>query len=154
VSAPSSTSSKTLNFKYKIHWHVTLIHFPISFFVSAFVFQILHLIPHPISGSFEVASNVMLIIGTFSLILATWTGWTTWKRRYKGIRAGIFQNKINISFAMLIIRVPLTIWRTVFLRAFENVPSGTVHWLYFFGTILLMAGSVLEGFYGGRLNHR
>jgi hypothetical protein len=119
-----------------------------------FVFQILHLFPHPMSGTFEVASNVMLIIGTVALILATWTGWVTWKRRYGGARATLFQRKIAISFAMSSISVLLTIWRTAFLPAFEDVPSGIAHWLYLAGTLLLMVGAALEGFYGGRLNHK
>jgi uncharacterized membrane protein len=65
----TSTSPGGIEFKYRIPWHVWIIHFPISFFTATFVFQILHLFPHPMSGTFEVASNVMLIIGTVALAI-------------------------------------------------------------------------------------
>lgn len=143
-----------IRFSYRIHWHVWLTHFPISFFTAAFIFQILHLIPHPLSGTFEVATNVMLIAGTAVLIPVTWTGWFTWKDRYNGVRASIFQRKINVSFAMLALSIGLTIWRTAYLPAFEDVPEGVAHWMYLAGNVLLMAGSVVEGFYGIRLTHK
>ncbi len=148
------SASRGVAFRYRIHWHVWLVHFPISFFVATFIFQLLHLYPQPLSRSFEVSSNVMLIAGTIALIPATWTGWNTWKRRYDGVRATIFQRKIITSFVMLPISVILTVWRVVFLPAFEDVPAGTAHWLYFAGTLILIAGSVIEGFYGIRLSHK
>lgn len=147
-------ATDSIAFKYRIHWHVALIHFPISFFMAAFIFQVLHLLPHRLSSAFEVATNVMLIAGTVALVPATWTGWYTWRGRYRSIRAIIFQRKIVTSFVMLGISIVLTLWRTAFLPAFEDVPYGVWHWFYFAGNILLMMGASLEGFYGVRLNHR
>ena len=141
-------------FRFRVHWHAELTHFPISFFMAALIFQILHLFPHRLSGAFEVASNVMLIAGTISMIPTTWSGWVTWRRRYGGVSALIFRRKIITSFVMLFISIVLTIWRTVFLPAFEDVPYGPSHWVYLAGTVLLMIGAGIEGFYGARLNHR
>jgi len=141
-------------FSYRIHWHVWLTHFPIAFFLAAFIFQILHLFPHSLTGAFEVATNVMLIAATVALIPATWTGWFTWKRRYEGVRATQFQRKITIAFAMLGVSIVLTVWRIAFLPAFEDVPHGVWHWLYLTGNVVLMTGAVMEGFYGIRLTHK
>lgn len=143
-----------VTFRYRIHWHVWLTHFPIAFFLAAFIFQILHLFPHSLVGAFEVATNVMLIAATIALIPAIWTGWSTWKHHYDGVRATQFQRKITIAFTMLGVSIILTVWRTVFLPAFEDVPHSPWHWLYLVGNIVLVTGAVMEGFYGIRLTHK
>ncbi len=136
---------------YRLHWHVFLIHFPISFFGVAFVFQVLHLFFLP--ACFEVATNVSLIAGTIMMIPTTLTGWRTWKKSYRGAMGLIFRRKIAISFAMLGLSVPTTIWRAVFLSAFENAPDSPWHLLYFVANSLLILGAIAEGYYGSRLNH-
>lgn len=138
--------------KYRIHWHVFLIHFPLSFFGVAFGFQILHLFLFP--ACFEVATNVTLIAGTIMMVPATLTGWQTWKGSYRGALGLIFRRKIAIAFAMLALSIPLTVWRAVFLSAFENAPGSPWHLLYFAGNSLLILGAIGEGYYGSRLNHR
>jgi uncharacterized membrane protein len=137
---------------YHVHWHVLIIHFPISFFIAAFGFQILHLFTHPIC--FELSTNVALVAGTLALIPATWTGWRSWKNHYKGAHIPIFQKKIIIAFIMLGLSLVLSVWRVTFINAFENNSTNIMHWLYFLGNILLMLGASAEGYYGGRLNHR
>ncbi len=52
--------------RYRIHWHVLLTHFPISFFAVAFGFQILHLFISP--ACFELATNVALIAGAVVMV--------------------------------------------------------------------------------------
>ncbi len=138
--------------RYRIHWHVFLTHFPISFFGVAFGFQVLHLFLFPVC--FELATNVSLMAGTALLIPTTLTGWLTWKGFYKGAKGLIFRRKISISLAMLALSIPLTIWRTVFLSAFEDAPLSPWHWIYFAGNALLILGAIGEGFYGSRLTHR
>ncbi|HLN89147.1 MAG TPA: hypothetical protein VK253_03690 [Candidatus Binatia bacterium] len=61
--------------RFKMHWHVLLIHFPISLFAGAFGFQILHLFIDP--ASFELSTNVTLLGGTIMMVPTTWTGWFT-----------------------------------------------------------------------------
>lgn len=150
----SDPKSQGLTFKYRIHWHVWLIHFPISLFLAAFIFQILHLVSHRLSGAFEVSGNIMLIAATILLIPATWTGWFTWHRQYNGVQSTIFIRKSLTAYAMLAFSIAITVWRAVFLPAFEDIPFGLAHWFYLFATILLMFGAILEGFYGIRLNHK
>lgn len=138
--------------RYKIHWHVLLVHFPISLFGVTFGFQVLHLFIAP--ACFELATNVALIAGAAMMVPTTWTGWSTWKGHYKGAKVLLFQRKITISFAMLTLSVPLVVWRIVSLGLFEEAPMSPQHWIYLAGNALLIAGAAAEGYYGGRLNHR
>ncbi len=149
----SPNNAKTRPLIYKGHWHAILTHFPISLFGVAFLFQILHLFPHHLTGCFEVATNVTLILGTLSMIPTTFSGWVEWKGRYKGAHVLIFQRKIPMAFAMMGFSIVLTGWRTLFLPAFQDVPYGPAHWIYLAGNTLLIIGAVFEGYYGGRLNH-
>jgi uncharacterized membrane protein len=137
---------------YHVHWHILIIHFPISFYVVAFSFQILHLFSRP--ECFEASTNVALIGGTIVMIPTTLTGWRTWKTRYHGAHVLIFQRKIIIAFILLGLSILLTVWRVALYDTFENSHASVMHWTYLFGNSLLMLGAAAEGYYGGRLNHR
>ncbi len=136
----------------KIHWHVIFIHFPISFFLGAAGFQLLHLFWLPVC--FERASGIALLAGTITMIPTTLSGWASWKKDYKGAKGRIFRIKIRVAFAMLIFSIVLSVWRFVFLSFLYEATLAYEHWPYFFGTMLLFSGACVEGFYGGRLNHR
>ncbi len=135
----------------RIHWHIVLTHFPISLFGVTFLFQVLHLFLQP--DSFEAASNVTLMGGALAMIPTTWTGWATWRGRYKGATVPLFKKKIITAFVMLVLSVSLVLWRSLTYDIFSNQPYLRDHLVYFTGTALLIAGSVVEGYYGGRLNH-
>ena len=137
--------------EYKIHWHVLLTHFPISLFGVAFIFQILHLVVFP--ECFELATNVVIVMGAVSMIPAIWSGWRTWKRNYKGAKVVLFQRKIVIAFILLGISMPLAIWRVGFLGLHQTVTNSTAHWFYLVCNVLLLIGAAAEGLYGGLLNH-
>jgi hypothetical protein len=137
--------------RHRIHWHVLLTHFPISFFGSAFLFQMLHLFWFPVC--FEIATNVALVAGTTMMIPTTWTGWQTWKSDYHGARVALFQRKIAIAFALLLVSIALTVWRVGYLGMFLEIPYGPTHLLYLAGNTLLIVGAAAEGLYGGLLNH-
>jgi uncharacterized membrane protein len=149
---PEPSSHQTM-IKYRVHWHVALVHFPISFFVASFLFQIIHLFPSEFTGCFEIATNVSLIFATVITIPAIITGWYTWKRSYEGARILIFQRKQVISYFMIGIALIMVVWRSLFFGVFVDIPFGVWHWLYLAGNALLIVGAVLEGFYGERLNH-
>ena len=138
--------------EYKIHWHVLLVHFPLSLFGVAFGFQILHLFASP--ACFEIATNVSLIGAVVMMIPTTWSGWFTWKRDYKGAKIKLFQRKISTAFAILALSIPLVTWRILFLGLFEEAPESPSHWIYLAGNTLLIIGAIVEGYYGGRLHHR
>ena len=135
-----------------IHWHVFLTHFPISLFGTAFGFQVLHLFLAP--TCFELATNMTLIGGAAMLMPTVWTGWSEWKVRYRGAKGLIFKRKIATAFGMAALSLPLVIWRIAALGLFEEAPRSPEHWIYLAGNTLLILGSILEGYYGGRLTHR
>ncbi len=88
------------------------------------------------------------------MIPTTWSGWSTWKHYYKGARVMLFQRKIAIAFGMLGLSVILSIWRFLFFGFFTEAPESPQHWIYLLGNTLLVTGAIVEGYYGGRLNHR
>jgi uncharacterized membrane protein len=138
--------------KYKFHWHVVFTHFPVSFFVGSFGFMILHLFTQ--TSCFELAAYIGLIVGAAFMVPTTLTGWFTWKGRYKGLRSKLFMNKVQISFAMIVISFALVIYRSLFQFEVLDILHNLWHVIYFLGVILLTAGAIAEGYYGGRLNHR
>ena len=133
---------------YRIHWHVVLTHFPISFFMVSAGFMILHLFTE--TECFEGSAFLTLIAGTIILIPATISGWFTWKSQYKQVRIKLFLYKIYISFALIVISITILIFRGFIF----NTDHGIWHIIYGIGFAILFFGSMAEGFYGGRLSHR
>ncbi len=131
-----------------MHWHVVLTHFPISFFTVSAGFMVLHMLT--LTACFELASFLCLQAGAVMLIPTTWTGWSTWKSKYKGAETKIFRYKIKISYAMIILCLVL-----IGARGYLLNKSHTIwHIVFTTGFILLFVGAMAEGFYGGQLNHR
>jgi uncharacterized membrane protein len=135
---------------YRIHWHVLLVHFPISMFGTGFMFQTLHLIFAP--DAFTLASAVVVTAGTVTMIPTVISGWMSWRHSYKGARTKVFTRKIIIAFTMLGVSVALTAWRLTFSSLFDEKLS-PAHWLFMAGTVLLITGAVAEGYFGGKLRH-
>lgn len=136
---------------YKLHWHVLLTHFPLSLYATAFGFQILHFFFYP--DCLELATTVTLIGGTFFMIPVVVSGWLTWKNQYQSAMVKLFKIKIYVALAMLIIGISLCIWRIVHFTEFLVEPTGLRHWTFFSGIFSLIAGALVEGYHGGRLNH-
>jgi len=136
----------------RIHWHVFFTHFPISLFGTAFGFQILHLFIAPLC--FELATNMALLGGTIMLMPAVLTGWSEWKTRYHGAEGLIFRRKIRTAIGMAVLSIVLIVWRSAALGLFEEAPQSPAHWIYLAGNTGLILGAIVEGYYGGRLNHR
>ncbi len=138
--------------KPRVHWHVFLTHFPISMFGGAFGFQILHLFLAPVC--FELATNVALLGGTVTLLPTIATGWKEWRGHYQGAKGLIFKRKITTAAGMAALCIPLVVWRIGALGFFEEARMSPEHWIYLAGNTLLILGAIVEGYYGGRLNHR
>ena len=136
---------------YKIRWHVLLVHFPISLFGVAFGFQILHLFIAP--TCLEMATNLVLAAGALAMNPTTWSGWNSWKRNYKAANTMLFQRKITTAFIMLGFSLIVTIFRFFFYGHFGEDIHNIEHWIYMASTTGLIFGAVIEGYYGGRLNH-
>jgi uncharacterized membrane protein len=152
ANVPSSSQLVAGPPKRRIHWHVFLTHLPISLFGGAFGFQILHLFLAP--ACFELATNVALIGGTAMLLPTAVTGWSEWKTHYHGAKSLIFKRKITTAFVMAALSLPLVVWRIAALGLFQEARESAAHWIYLAGNTLLILGAVIEGYHGGRLNHR
>jgi uncharacterized membrane protein len=135
-----------------MHWHVFLTHFPLSLISITFVFQVLHLYAYP--ECFELASSVLLVAGVASLFPTTLSGYLTWKRQYHAVRASIFRQKIIIAVALLMVGVPLCAWRIIYIGLSPEAARPSIHWTFFLGTAFMIAGAILEGYFGGQLTHR
>jgi hypothetical protein len=138
--------------KYKIHWHVVLIHLPIGFFLATALFSFLFLLI-PIS-CFEIAEIITLALGFLGMIPVICTGWFTWKGKYKGFQGMLFQRKILTAFAMLAVSFFLLATHIFSEYLFHFGTDISWRVIYFLVALLLAFGSGIEGFYGGRLNHK
>ncbi len=135
---------------YRVQWHVLLVHFPISLFGVGFLFQVLHLIFA--ANCFTLASAVVMTAGAVAMIPTTLSGWMSWKRTYRGARTKVFRRKIIVAFTMLGLSVSLMAWRLAYSSIFaeETAPA---HWVFMAGSVVLIIGAVVEGYYGGKLHH-
>jgi uncharacterized membrane protein len=138
--------------KYKIHWHVVLIHLPTGFFLATALFSFLFLLI-PIS-CFEIAEIITLAIAFLGMIPVVCTGWFTWKGRYKGFQGMLFQRKILTAFIMLALSFVLLVTHILSEFLFHFGADITWRVIYFIIALILAFGAGIEGYYGGRLNHK
>ena len=135
----------------RVHWHVALTHFPISLFGTAFLFQLLHLFMF--QKPFEISTTVCVLAGAASLVPATLSGWLTWKRHYHGAMTRLFRRKIWLAVSMLVVSIPLAVWRLV-LYYLGTEADGIDHYVFFVLNAFLIAAAIAEGYNGGRLSHK
>ena len=140
-------------FNVKIRWHLILVHFPISFFGAAFLFQILHIIFTPTSGCFTLGTSVLIGTGAVAMVPTVISGWTTRAHKYHGASTPLFKKKIYTAFIILGLSVPLLVWRLIIFSVLVDEPYSWEHWILLLGTTLLITGAIIEGYYGGKLNH-
>lgn len=138
--------------KRRIHWHIFFAHFPVATLAVCGGFQILHLFLQP--ACLELASALCLMAATVMLVPTVLSGQLTWKRQYHGSELPIFFRKRIVAYLMLgLSALTLAFW-VAYLKQLDLHAWNSHHWLYFSGTILLFAGSVLEGYWGSYLHHR
>lgn len=147
-----STPAARVEPRFKLHWHVLLVHFPVSFYAASFVFMGAHFLAQAVC--FELSGFIMLVLGAAAMAPTTLSGWLTWKHKYHGMKGKLFLNKIGISFGMLGLSVVLIVFRMLYRIDLEADAHDVWHYIYFGGIAILVLGSVAEGYYGGRLNHR
>jgi len=137
--------------KTKTHWHVVLTHFPISAASGAFLFMGLHAITE--NECYVLAAYVSLIAAALMTLPTAATGWFTWKQRYKGSKTRLFLIKIWAAAVMIPLSIGLVVYQTTHPFHSLDLSHSTAHAAYFAGVLLLMAGAVVEGYWGGRLHH-
>jgi len=134
------------------HWHLIMVHFPISAFLGSFGFMVLHLFTD--TDAFELAGYVTLIAGAAVMIPTSVSGWYSWKVKFKGYRTDVFVKKIRTAFVMIVISLVIVLYRTIFVTDTIDIYHEVWHVTFFVGASLLMLGATIEGYYGGKLNHR
>jgi hypothetical protein len=149
--APARPTGRQLPKATRVHWHVALTHFPISLFGTAFLFQLLHLFMF--QKPFEISTTVCVLAGAASLVPATVSGWLTWKRHYHGAKTPLFRRKIWLAVGMLVVSIPLVVWRLV-LYNLGTEADGIDHYVFFVLNAFLIAAAIAEGYNGGRLSHK
>jgi uncharacterized membrane protein len=148
ATSENKTFVQRMMVKYNIHLHVILTHFPISFFMASAGFIVLHLFTK--AACFELSGYLCLIAGVVMTVPTAITGWSTWKSKYKGARTRIFNRKIKLSILMMGVGVLMIFFRAEFIAGEHTL----WHFIFAFGFIALFMASMIEGHYGGRLNHR
>lgn len=150
-SPPAKLATDKTRVKHGFHWHLLLIHFPISAFLGAFVFMGLHLLTG--DRCFARAAFVSLIAGTLVMIPTTATGWFTWKDRYNGVKGKLFLTKIRLAFSMIVISIIMSLYQTISSIDYTTADYDLGYFVYIAGVTLLLLGAAGEGYYGGRLHH-
>jgi hypothetical protein len=102
---------------------------------------------------FELSTTVCILAGTASLVPATISGWFTWRRHYHSARSRLFRREKEIALGMIAVSIPLAAWR-VALYYLGREADGIGHDVFFLLAACLMAGTIAEGYLGGRLSHR
>lgn len=147
----ASDSADRRSRKAKVHWHIVLTHFPISAAGGALLFMGLHVATNV--SCYVLAAYVSLLGAAATTIPTVATGWFTWKRRYNGSRSRLFLIKIWASAVMIPLSIALVVYQATHPFTLLDVSHRLGHAMYFIGVVLLMAGAVVEGYWGGRLHH-
>lgn len=114
--------------------------------------MVLHLMSD--RSCYALGAYVSLMAGSLVIVPTTATGWFAWKRQYKGFMNTLFRIKIWTSAVMIPIGIALVVYQTIHPFATLDVTHRWGHLTYFSGVLLLMIGSVIEGYWGARLHHR
>lgn len=123
------------------HPHPMVVHFPIAFLMGTSLFVLLHLLFQ--SGSFEIVSFYLLVLGAICSPFAMVTGLLTWWVNYR-LKATLFvKRKIQLSVLLLIFEIILVVWRS------SN--PGISNPIYFALMLLLTPVVILLGYYGGQM---
>ncbi len=125
----------------RLHIHSIMVHFSVAF---AFVIPLL-LAAYLVTGnsSFEKTSYYLLIMLVIVSPLSGLSGFFSWKFTYEGRRSRIFNRKIVLSVAVVVLATGCAIWR--FLTPDILVERNGLSALY---AVLLMGTGILTGVLG------
>ncbi len=129
------------------HPHPALVHFPIVFFLSLFVFDLLYLATG--QHSFHETSLLCLYAGLLTMPTAMMTGFFTWWINYKSRAMKAVARKIQLSSLTLMLATGLLFWRTQVPDLLQ--PFRIESLLYLSGILLFWPLLIAIGFLGGAL---
>lgn len=153
VSEPSTSQpqSRLYNFAseqiLKHHLHPIMSHTPNGVLPMALIFLLIAALFG--FSLFETAAFYSYLFVLLAMPLVLFTGYETWKKRYRGALTSVFKIKIGASVVAVLLLLLLTIWRAVD-PDIATTPS-TGRWV-FLGLSLILVGAVGgAGHLGGKL---
>ena len=129
------------------HLHPISVHGPNGIIPVAVVFLVL-IVLFQFSG-LEGAVYFNMIAVLLSMPLVILTGYTTWQKKYKGVKTSVFKIKIAASCVATVVLLGLVVWRTV--QPDVLTTDSLDRWLFLMWSLLLLAAVGLAGHLGGQL---
>ncbi|NLX19203.1 MAG: rubredoxin-type Fe(Cys)4 protein [Desulfobulbus sp.] len=151
ASGPSTAQQRLYAFTseqiLKHHLHPIMSHTPNGVLPMALVFL---LITALFSFSmFDAAVFYSYLFVLLAMPLVLFTGYETWKKRYRGALTPIFKTKIGASVVTVFLLILLTIWRAIDPDIVTEPSTG--RW-FFLGLSIVLVGAVgVAGHMGGKL---
>ncbi len=133
---------------FKRHPHPMVVHFPMTFYITASLFLLFYYAVSPIIGLLD-AILYMHILGTISLPVAVATGWFSWKINYLGKPMRHVRWKISLSLIVIVFDLIMlyAFWQNPLLLA---EPAGIN--LFYAGIVFSYLPLVsIIGYHGGQL---
>lgn len=153
VSEPSTSQPQSRLYKFaseqilKHHLHPIMSHTPNGVLPMALIFLLIAALFG--FSLFETAAFYSYLFVLLAMPLVLFTGYETWKKRYRGALTSVFKIKIGASVVAVLLLLLLTIWRAVD-PDIATTPS-TGRWV-FLGLSLILVGAVGgAGHLGGKL---
>jgi predicted heme/steroid binding protein/uncharacterized membrane protein len=129
------------------HPHPVAVHFPIVFFLSVFVFDILYVITG--RSPFHDTSRFCLIAGLLMLPPAMMTGFYTWWLNYLAQPMTAVARKIQCSSLLLVLSTAALFWRTNVPDILDPLRTASI--LYLLLVLALWPLVITIGYIGGSL---
>jgi predicted heme/steroid binding protein/uncharacterized membrane protein len=129
------------------HPHPVAVHFPIVFFLSVFLFDLLYLVTG--NPSFFATSLYCLIAGLLMLPAAMMTGFYTWWLNYLAQPMKAVAMKIQLSSLLLVLSTGALFWRTQVPDLLD--PFRTTSLFYLLLILALWPLVITIGYLGGSL---
>ena len=129
------------------HLHPIAVHMPNGIIPMAFMFLLISVVFGV--GNLEQAAFYSLFFTLLSMPAVLFTGYVTWKTKYRGALNSIFKIKITTSIVAIILLCLLVFRRMFNPRIFSS--GGALMFVYIFFALCLVIAVGLAGHLGGGL---
>lgn len=151
---PPSMVEKATQLIMQFHLHPITVHTPNGIIPMAAVFLILAIL----FGAEGLGNTVLysLVFVLISMPVVLYTGFVTWKQKYRGAMTSVFKLKIACSIAVTVLLFILVVWGLISPLNLSDPSGGDYFYLLIMIAILACAGTA--GHMGGKLifgkNHK
>jgi len=134
----------------QLHLHPIMVHMPNGILPMAFTFLLISVVFS--ASTFEQAAFYSLVFTLLSMPAVVFTGFVTWKSKYKGALTSTFKMKIAASIVSMSLLFILVFWRII---APDILSSGGKARILYVLLALTLVGTVgIAGQLGGQLIFR